>query len=56
MVRRWQLVFIIAQANLAGYAVGPMQVSTQHSNFLINRGGATAQEAHRTDQLYSENY
>ncbi len=39
--------FIIAQANLAGYAVGPMQVSTQHSNFLINRGGATAQEAHQ---------
>jgi len=39
--------FIIAQAGLAGYAVGPVQVSTQHSNFLVNRGGATAQEVHQ---------
>ncbi len=39
--------FIIAQAGLAGYAVGPIQVSTQHSNFLVNQGGATAQEVHQ---------
>lgn len=36
--------FIIAQAGLAGYAVGPAQVSLQHSNFLVNNGGATAKQ------------
>ena len=36
--------FIIAQAGLAGYSIGPAQVSPQHSNFLVNNGGATAEQ------------
>jgi len=36
--------FIIAQAGLAGYSIGPAQVSLQHSNFLVNNGGATAEQ------------
>ena len=36
--------FIIGQAGLAGYSIGPAQVSPQHSNFLVNNGGATAEQ------------
>jgi UDP-N-acetylmuramate dehydrogenase len=36
--------FIIAQAGLAGYSIGPAQISPQHSNFLVNNGGATAEQ------------
>ena len=35
----WRL---IDEAGLRGYAVGGAQVSEIHSNFLVNRGGATA--------------
>jgi UDP-N-acetylmuramate dehydrogenase len=35
----WQL---IDQAGLRGYRVGGAQVSEVHTNFLVNRGGATA--------------
>ncbi|HNW19761.1 MAG TPA: UDP-N-acetylmuramate dehydrogenase [bacterium] len=36
--------FIISQAGLAGYSIGPAQISRQHSNFLVNNGGATAEQ------------
>lgn len=36
--------FIIEQAGLTGYSIGPSQVSPQHSNFLVNNGGATAEQ------------
>lgn len=36
--------FVIAQAGLAGHAIGSAQVSSQHANFLVNNGGATSQE------------
>lgn len=36
--------FIVEQAGLSGLAIAKAQVSPQHSNFLVNNGGATAKE------------
>jgi len=35
---------IIEEAGLKGLAVGDAQVSTQHANFIVNRGKATARD------------
>jgi UDP-N-acetylmuramate dehydrogenase len=37
--KSWQL---IDKAGMRGFAIGPVKVSEQHCNFLINEGGATA--------------
>ena len=34
--------WIIEQLGMKGFSVGGAQVSTQHANFIINKGGATA--------------
>lgn len=36
--------FIVEQAGLSGFSIGGAQVSPQHANFLVNNGGAKAQE------------
>ena len=35
---------LIQDAGLKGYTVGGAQVSEKHSGFVVNRGGATAEE------------
>ncbi len=35
---------LIEQAGLKGYAIGGAQVSEKHAGFVVNRGGATAEE------------
>ncbi|MGE0527603.1 MAG: UDP-N-acetylmuramate dehydrogenase [Bdellovibrionales bacterium] len=37
---------LIEQAGLKGYQVGGAQVSEKHANFIVNRGGARAQDVH----------
>ncbi len=39
--KSWQL---IDKAGMRGFAIGPAKVSEMHCNFLINEGGATAQQ------------
>jgi UDP-N-acetylmuramate dehydrogenase len=39
--KAWQL---IDRAGLRGFSIGPAKVSELHCNFLINEGGATAQQ------------
>jgi UDP-N-acetylmuramate dehydrogenase len=39
--KAWQL---IDKAGLRGFAIGPAKVSELHCNFLINEGGATAEQ------------
>jgi len=38
---------LIAECGLAGYAIGGAQVSEKHCGFVINRGGATAEDVRR---------
>ena len=33
---------LLEEANLKGYAVGPVSFSTKHTNFIVNAGGGTA--------------
>ncbi len=35
---------LVAQVGLKGFTVGNAQVSAKHANFIVNRGGATAQD------------
>ncbi|MGI9569421.1 MAG: UDP-N-acetylmuramate dehydrogenase, partial [Desulfobulbia bacterium] len=35
---------LVEQAGLKGFRLGNAQVSDQHANFIVNRGGATAQD------------
>lgn len=35
---------VIEQSGLKGYTVGGAQISEKHANFIINRGGATADD------------
>jgi UDP-N-acetylmuramate dehydrogenase len=34
----------VEQAGLKGFKLGNAQVSEKHANFIVNRGGATAQD------------
>jgi len=36
---------LIAEAGLAGYQVGAMQISPKHANWMMNTGGGTAEDA-----------
>lgn len=47
----WQL---IDQAGLRGHQIGGAQVSEVHTNFLVNRGGATASDFLKLAQLIKE--
>lgn len=47
----WRL---IDQAGMRGFSVGGAQVSEVHSNFLINRGGATAADFMELSKLVKE--
>ncbi len=38
---------LIEQCGLKGYRIGGAEVSEKHAGFLINRGGATAEDMHR---------
>jgi UDP-N-acetylmuramate dehydrogenase len=38
---------IIEQAGLKGFAIGGAEVSRQHANFIVNRGGATSDDVLR---------
>ena len=38
---------MIDEAGLKGYAVGGAQVSEKHAGFVVNRGGATAEDVKR---------
>lgn len=35
---------LIEEANLKGYSIGGAQISTKHAGFIVNTGGATAQD------------
>lgn len=39
--------WLIEHTGLKGYQLGRAQVSEQHANFILNRGGATAQEIYQ---------
>lgn len=50
---------LIQDAGLRGFTVGGAQVSEKHSGFVINKGGATAQDVNRlmqevSDRVYKE--
>ena len=46
---------LIEQAGLKGYSVGAAQVSEKHTGFIINRGGATADDIIKlTDHIKNE--
>lgn len=38
---------LIEQAELKGYRIGGVKVSEKHANFLVNQGGATAEDVRR---------
>ena len=38
--------FLIDQCQLKGYTLGKASVSEKHANFIVNQGGATAQDIH----------
>lgn len=38
---------LIEQAGLKGFQIGQAQVSPKHANFIVNLGGATAQDVHQ---------
>ena len=51
--------WLIEQAGLKGYQLGQAQVARRHANFILNRGGATANDIYRLihhvqDQVQSQ--
>jgi len=46
--------WLIEQTGLKGYQVGDAQVANRHANFIINRGGATAQDIYNVIQHVQE--
>ena len=47
----WRL---IDEAGLRGFRVGGAQVAEVHTNFLVNRGGATARDFLELDRIVKE--
>ena len=48
------LLKLIQDAGLRGFTVGGAQVSEKHSGFVINKGGATAEDVNRLMQEVSD--
>ena len=48
---------LIEQAGLKGFRIGGAEISEKHANFIINRGGATAEDILRlTEAVQKEVY
>jgi UDP-N-acetylmuramate dehydrogenase len=46
--------FLIEQCGLKGATIGGASISSQHANFIVNRGGASAQDVIRLINLVKE--
>jgi UDP-N-acetylmuramate dehydrogenase len=45
---------LIEEAGLKGYSIGGAEVSTKHAGFIINRGGAKAEDVQRLIEYVKE--
>ena len=45
---------LIEQCGLKGYSIGGAEVSEKHAGFIINKGGATTNDAFKFDKICTE--